>query len=276
MSEEIIETKRIDMKTGPESEAIEYLWDRLREKRGMRGMPERFQYIVCFFSHKCRNMDPVHKFEKYYPKCIAEYDLDNVGEDHDSYCICSHYIHELYFIVNRINGNILRTGNVCIKKLGDKRLKRSVTIQKRKRDYKKNGSGKFKMCVECLKFRIPRQQHRTVCGKCSHDLKPKPKPKPVYLPQTSLSFSSSTPTDSSSSDSFSEEIIKPKLKHKHPVMIVHDIRPPPKFGTIVHDIRPPPSPKVRICEIPGCEAILPWRDPAWITVCKDCFRQMTN
>lgn len=61
----------------------------------------------------------LHHSESKDPKiAIVEWSFyANTTDGEGRTCICSHVIHDMFYIINSVNGNILRVGNDCINKL---------------------------------------------------------------------------------------------------------------------------------------------------------------
>ena len=79
-------------------------------KYGATSKPEKFECVLRHFSSKS-DLERKIYFDQWKIYVFQKTTLD------PKTCICSQSIHDLRFIQNTINGNILMVGNCCIKKL---------------------------------------------------------------------------------------------------------------------------------------------------------------
>jgi hypothetical protein len=136
-----------------EDDKIHKLWYIL-EKEGYRcDKPTRFLFVLLYFSNNTENEDlACHEWK------IDFYNSGKIIND-STFCICSHIIHELHYIKNKLNGNVLRIGRDCIDKIKNDELKIGFDKYIREFDYnkkktKQNKTGKYRQCECCRKYRI--------------------------------------------------------------------------------------------------------------------------
>jgi len=170
-------------------------------------MPLKFMTAIMRYStlrltpSKCQEEELNDK----YQQAILEYSLlksttsgiDNEEDLNEHYCCCSHPIHELYYVINKYNGNILLIGNDCINKFCPDNLQNMAHKLKKSlrrckycsnvgkvdemfsgfcQDCVNKGYHNQKLkraCQTCLKFRISikKPSYVTMCKKCYLDKK---------------------------------------------------------------------------------------------------------
>lgn len=87
--------------------------------------------------------------------------------DQDVHCICTQPIKNRIYIKSKLNGNVLRVGSCCIKKLcDDETLIASVNEAVRDINYIKNGKGDKKKCKKCKLHRIGKNSRNQYCEPC--------------------------------------------------------------------------------------------------------------
>lgn len=182
-------------------------------------MKKKFQSVIIFFSSIGKDLDTNgwdddQAFEKIFNQVIEEYrmfiKLEPDGREH--YCICSHPINQLYYIVNENNGNTLVVGSECIKKIcpeefqdAMKSLNRAVRPCKRCKISHKTTAmisgfcsgcsllvshkGK-RACQKCFRFRIS-ESWKTFCKECYKETREKPFLPPLEDPKMCISCSRS-------------------------------------------------------------------------------------
>lgn len=126
---------------------------------------DRFDAVVLHFSEKDRKNIKI---------AINEWKfIDN--ESDNTWCVCSQKnIHDVYFIQNKHNGNILRTGCDCIEKVTKDNPESKLGIdvgdiakQAEYRKRHKNITPQHRMCPSCKWYRIRvRDIDRTHCECC--------------------------------------------------------------------------------------------------------------
>jgi hypothetical protein len=121
-------------------------------------MPEKFAAVVLKYSEERKDIDIA----------INEWEFHKYLTDGQSKCICSHDISDKYFIKNKHNGNILRTGCDCIEKLSNEKLSESIRIKKAAVNYQKKGGGTNRQCSKCNGFYITIKEDISViiCIRC--------------------------------------------------------------------------------------------------------------
>jgi hypothetical protein len=127
-------------------------------------MPDNFIKVIAEYSE-----DKVKGISEWDPVFIAS-DIDII----DGFCICSHPIVNAFFYRNRINGNVLRIGNECIKKFGtDKQVKAVNEVNRRKNveTRRKSGEPLRRFCQGCRRHNImpDKPDFHTLCQKCWRD-----------------------------------------------------------------------------------------------------------
>jgi hypothetical protein len=141
---------------------IKHIWDILKLKTGMTGMPERFKTIITKYS---TNKDMM------FPLTTDEWVFDGIDEsDETSICICSHIIHTKYYIRSKLNGNILRIGDTCVYKCfsSDHPIITQFKAVNNQSNYSVNGTGNNRICNSCGKHKISIEspEWKTVCRSC--------------------------------------------------------------------------------------------------------------
>jgi thymidine kinase len=142
--------------------SIEELWSEFRTNEPThQTMPFRFLYIIVRTSNQCTT------FQELGQQWTILNENEETG-DTDGYCVCGHQIHEIHFVKNIHNGNILQIGSECIHKFEDEQLSFSIEVIQRRKQYENNGSGKFRQCRACGKFRIgiKKPDYVTRCKSC--------------------------------------------------------------------------------------------------------------
>lgn len=96
----------------------------LHDLTGESGMPARFAAVLMVFS-------VANTFEQ----ALQEWGDCSIDKNLYVNCMCSHHIHQNFFIKNTINGNILVTGSSCILKIGFKEdlkteIKRQANVKR--------------------------------------------------------------------------------------------------------------------------------------------------
>lgn len=135
---------------------IQPIWDRTKG-----GMPEKFIAVVLSFSEEKEDITIA----------INEWKYKGLGDGLPTQCICTHRIEEIYFIRNKINGNILRTGNDCIEKVTPySKLGTDIRDISKQAEYRKRHVYKapqHRMCPSCKWYRIRvKDIDRTHCEVC--------------------------------------------------------------------------------------------------------------
>jgi hypothetical protein len=145
-------------------EIIRSLWNDLKCKTGYSNMTDKFIYVLKHFSTN-KNLE--------YPITTDEWvqsEYRTVDDDKSEFCICSHVIHELYFIRSKLNGNTLRVGNTCVYQSFDNKNELCIQLKasENRRRYKKSGSGINRICLSCGKHKINVDDPvwKTVCKSC--------------------------------------------------------------------------------------------------------------
>ena len=142
---------------------ISSLWDELYEKKGTSNMAERFLYVIKHFS-KNKNFNDIIETDEW----LCDSENPDLGDD--TKCICSQSIHYGVYIKSKLNGNILRVGNVCIKKMfgiNSDIIDQAKYIESKNR-YDRVGVGINRMCTSCLRYKISIDEpsYKTVCKSC--------------------------------------------------------------------------------------------------------------
>jgi len=114
-----------------------------------KSMPSRFIAVLLCFSDDI-NVNVAMK----------EWKTHSIHENICSNCICSHIIDKNIFIENKINGNILVTGNDCIQKFSfSKESKKEARKQIKTKQ-------KYKCCTQCKNYNLDKQIETTLCEIC--------------------------------------------------------------------------------------------------------------
>jgi hypothetical protein len=138
-----------------------------------------FKNLLKYFSHEKRN------FKLSCAEWIYREDLFDLEEDDKYQCICSHLIHQLFFIENVINHNILMVGCDCVLKIpNNPKLIRGIMKHKKRKDYENKSKNPVKrQCKECLNMRISENCDPLIklCKSCFLDNKQKLQDNYYYL-----------------------------------------------------------------------------------------------
>jgi len=145
----------IDMQNSIYDSVVMELW----EQFGVKSLPERFLLVLTTYSVSKLLADAITEWSMYYVS-----DSQQVS----SFCICSHTISSEYFVRNEHNGNILRIGSECINKFMNDETKQEADVLRRQLNYKKAGNDIHRMCANCHRHSIPKEEPiwKTVCKSC--------------------------------------------------------------------------------------------------------------
>ena len=119
------------------------------------GMRKNFNVVMLYFSKERK--EPKIAINEWESKCFSSDDVQ---------CICCHVIWNTCFIINIHNGNILRTGNVCIEKL----INPNSIFAKKIKDIKRQIEDKdlvHRRCSKCEHANIDRDEvNKVTCKGC--------------------------------------------------------------------------------------------------------------
>lgn len=147
-----------------------------------KGKPIRFKFILSWFSSprinymQIKDDDECNEIMK---RCMDQwsfyacqygdkYRQEEIEEDHNpnstTTCICSQYIQNIFYYRNKINGNILRIGCVCILKFA-----RGTAMQEDYNIIKKL----FRSCLRCNKTTLCTEIRNNLCLDCCPSIRDK-------------------------------------------------------------------------------------------------------
>lgn len=167
----------IDMRYGEEDTndvCNEDLWEYLLAKQEKAGKPEKFKYILDYYSEV--PITEVANSDEWEDITGLDTKDNDIIQATETFCICSQKIQQLIFIESKYNGNVLRVGNCCIKKFMSDHTKQDHKIKDNQRRYERQGGGNRRQCATCFKRRLGTSYHvdATVCGECKAEGKSAP------------------------------------------------------------------------------------------------------
>jgi hypothetical protein len=155
------------------NQVLKAIWEELKINIVEEGETQRknivFKKMLRYFSIDKKN----------YKNASLEWDVrtdltQEYVEDDIIYCqcICTHIIHELHFIENKHNGNILMVGRDCVKKIDNNSLQQTFDKHIRDLDYQKTGKTISRQCNGCHKFKIRNTLNPLInlCKSCFLDI----------------------------------------------------------------------------------------------------------
>lgn len=164
------EGARIDMRIEAEDYKVQNVWDAMDNSRDKSS---RFRAVIKYYSTLPtvipeEEYDMLAAMKEWSLFSIAPEEEEEENKDTTIQCICSQYINNPYYVRNKINGNILRIGSDCIQKFGSSELVMECQEAERQRLYNMRGSGRFRQCAACRKFRVGVKQPewRKICNSC--------------------------------------------------------------------------------------------------------------
>ncbi len=158
-------TRKIDMQQQDCDIIVESVYKASNIKCG------HFTTILLYFSdHNETHITPHCPVDKVMTKAIEEWELYKISDTNEisTTCICTQHIYNEYYIRNVHNDNILRVGSECIQKFMNEHTKQQTSALKRQMEYMRMGSGKYRICASCHKFKIKSEEPawKNTCKKC--------------------------------------------------------------------------------------------------------------
>lgn len=137
------------------------------EITGKKLMPEKFEHVLTRCSEKCNNwIDVINQWYVIdHEEKLNDDDDDNDFEDN---CICSHPIHEVFVVKNKLNQNILQIGKECIHKFCNENIDLYETRLYYIAVKRQNKATFYRMCKSCFNCRVSNTKpfYIHLCNKC--------------------------------------------------------------------------------------------------------------
>lgn len=241
---------RIDQHGCEDDHHIKHIWKSMKSTETSNGKPAKFACVLLYYSNSKKINKAINEWN--------EVRLMTEPSDECNYkCICSQDIEDFYYVVNSVNGNILRIGSSCIMKFGCEKLKEEVDILQRKKKYEKTGKGDKRMCESCHKFRINinKPSHIKLCRNCYNE-KNEDKKKRQSLPREDTQNRKSIPRE----DIQSRKSIPRENLQSRRSLPREDIQSRKSVGR---------ETLVKQCHICKCEL-----KESWMKYCNKCYTQL--